>query len=112
VLVHCAAGKDRTGLVVAFALEIAGVPRAAIVGDYVATGQRIEAIVGRLLSSATYAPDVHVTEPSRHAPRPETMWRILELLDERHGGPSGWLAEQGVADDELDALRARLVAGP
>ncbi|HEX3832394.1 MAG TPA: tyrosine-protein phosphatase, partial [Solirubrobacteraceae bacterium] len=41
VLVHCAAGKDRTGVLVALALDAAGVDRATIVGDYLATGQRI-----------------------------------------------------------------------
>ena len=38
VLVHCAAGKDRTGVVVALALAAAGVSRGAVVADYVATG--------------------------------------------------------------------------
>ncbi|MFC7583271.1 tyrosine-protein phosphatase [Nonomuraea antimicrobica] len=37
-IVHCAAGKDRTGVLSALALEIAGVTREAIVEDYVATG--------------------------------------------------------------------------
>jgi protein tyrosine/serine phosphatase len=108
VLVHCAAGKDRTGIVVALALQAAGVRRDAVVADYVASGERIQGIVARLLSSPTYAPDIHVREPSRHAPRPETMWRVLELLDEREDGPTGWLRHNGVTDAELDALRARL----
>ncbi len=42
VLVHCAAGKDRTGVVVALALDAAGVDRAAIIRDYLATAERIE----------------------------------------------------------------------
>ena len=49
VLVHCAAGKDRTGVVVALALDAAGVDRATIVADYLATAERIDAIVARLL---------------------------------------------------------------
>ena len=54
VLVHCAAGKDRTGVVVALALDAAGVDRGAIVADYLATGARIDAIIARLVSSPTY----------------------------------------------------------
>src|SRR6185503_11448128 len=54
-LVHCAAGKDRTGVVVALALEVAGVTREAIVADYAQTGERLEAVLGRLRASTTYA---------------------------------------------------------
>jgi protein-tyrosine phosphatase len=54
VLVHCAAGKDRTGVVVALALDAAGVDRDTIVGDYLATRERIDAIIARLVSSSTY----------------------------------------------------------
>ena len=41
VLVHCAAGKDRTGVVVALALDAAGVSRDAIISDYMASAERI-----------------------------------------------------------------------
>src|SRR5271156_6629966 len=57
-LVHCAAGKDRTGVVVALALTAAGVRRQAVVADYAATGERTEAILGRLRRSPTYARDI------------------------------------------------------
>src|SRR5271154_6529912 len=44
-LVHCAAGKDRTGVVVALALTVAGVDPQAVVADYAATAERTEAIM-------------------------------------------------------------------
>ena len=44
-LVHCAAGKDRTGVVVALALTVAGVRPEAVIADYAATGERAEAIM-------------------------------------------------------------------
>src|SRR5690606_36957312 len=40
-IVHCAAGKDRTGVLTALVLEAAGVTREAIIADYVATGERM-----------------------------------------------------------------------
>jgi protein tyrosine/serine phosphatase len=107
-LVHCAAGKDRTGLVVALALEVAGADRAAVVADYARTSERIDAIVARLASSPTYADDMVTDDPQHHAARPESMARILALLDERHGSPAGWLREHGLEDEALAALRARL----
>jgi protein tyrosine/serine phosphatase len=108
VLVHCAAGKDRTGLVIAMAMEIAGAERDAVVADYARTSERIERIVRRLASSPTYAHDMQTQDPMHHAARPESMARVLELLDERHGGVGGWLAEHGFGDDDAAALRARL----
>jgi protein-tyrosine phosphatase len=107
-LVHCAAGKDRTGIVVALALDAAGAHRDAIVADYALTAQRIEAIVARLASSPTYAKDVEGHAADRHAPHPESMRRILTLLDERHGSAAGWLREQGLEDEAVETLRARL----
>ncbi len=108
-LVHCAAGKDRTGLVVALALEVAGAHRDAIVADYAVSAERIEAIVARLATTPTYAGDVEGHAAARHAPRPQSMARILELLEERHGSPAGWLADCGFEDEARDALRARLI---
>jgi protein-tyrosine phosphatase len=43
-----------------------------------------------------------------HTPRAESMRRVLELLDERWGGPIGWLEQNGFGADERAALRARL----
>lgn len=110
VLVHCAAGKDRTGVVVALALDAVGVAREAIVGDYLVTAERIEAIVARLAASPTYAREVRIEDTAAHAPHEGTMERFLGLLDERHGGAAAWLREHGLSDDELAGLCARLTA--
>jgi protein-tyrosine phosphatase len=109
-IVHCAAGKDRTGVVCALALAAVGVEREAIVGDFVATGERIEAILRRLRASPTYARDLGDGPVDRHVPWPQTMRRLLALLDERHGGAQGWLGEHGFGGDDVSALRARLTA--
>ena len=53
-IVHCAAGKDRTGVVIALALTIAGVEPEVIVADYAATNERLEAIIERLARSKMY----------------------------------------------------------
>jgi protein-tyrosine phosphatase len=107
-LVHCAAGKDRTGVVVALALEVAGVAREEIIEDYLATRERIEGIVARLASSPTYAAEIRSDYPDSHAPVEGTMDRVLELLDSRHGGAAAWLELHGLTRGELAELRARL----
>jgi protein-tyrosine phosphatase len=107
VVVHCAAGKDRTGVVVAMALAAAGVEREAIVDDYVLTGERIVEIMARLRASSTYAADLAgVTDESRK-PQAAFLERVLEVLDERDGGPVEWLHAHGF---DPAPLRARLTA--
>jgi protein-tyrosine phosphatase len=107
-VVHCAAGKDRTGVVVAIALHVAGVTREEIVADYAATGERLEAILARLRASPTYAQDLDSRPADTHMPRPYTMEKFLTVLDERHGGPLGWLEHHGWTDEDTTALRAAL----
>jgi protein-tyrosine phosphatase len=108
VLVHCAAGKDRTGVVVALALDAAGVDRDTIVGDYLATRERIEAVMARLVSSATYRAELEGSDAQKHAPVPGTMERVHELVDDRFGGSAAWLSAHGLGDPDLERLRGRL----
>jgi hypothetical protein len=108
VLVHCAAGKDRTGVVVAIALDAAGVDRDAIVEDYLATRERIDAIIARLVRSSTYRAELEGQDPQRHAPVPGTIERLLELIDERFGGSVRWLSAHGLGERDIVALRHRL----
>ena len=107
-IVHCAAGKDRTGVIVALALTVAGVEPEAIVADYVASADRIEAIIGRLRRSRTYAADMSARPVSAHVPREDTMRAFLEQLDVRYRGLPRWLSGNGFARDEFSLLRAKL----
>ncbi len=90
-IVHCAAGKDRTGTVVAIALAEVGVSREAIVADYARSAERIEAIFDRLRGTRTYADDIGDRDAAKHAPKPITMQRLLDALDAEHGGAPAWL---------------------
>ncbi|MCW2999185.1 MAG: protein-tyrosine-phosphatase [Solirubrobacterales bacterium] len=110
-LVHCAAGKDRTGVVVAFALAAAGATHEAIAADYLTTADNIDGIVARLASTRTYSSEVRVEDVASHTPQPGAMERVLELVFRDHGGVEAWLARHGLSDDELAALRERLTAG-
>jgi protein-tyrosine phosphatase len=107
-IVHCAAGKDRTGVIVALSLTVAGVEPDAIVADYMATGDRIDAIVERLRRSRTYADDISSRPVRAHLPREETMKAFLEQLHVRYGGLRQWLAGNGFSGDEASLLRAKL----
>jgi protein-tyrosine phosphatase len=110
VLVHCAAGKDRTGVVVALALDAAGIDRDTIVSDYLATAQRIYAIMDRLVSSPTYRSELEGHDPRDHAPLPGTIERVLQLVDEGFGGSAAWLSAHGLSNAELERLQGRMCA--
>ncbi|WP_336213361.1 tyrosine-protein phosphatase [Nonomuraea sp. LPB2021202275-12-8] len=107
-LVHCAAGKDRTGVLSALALDLAGATREAIVTDYAATGERLELILRRLRGSDTYRDDLDSRPADDHMPRPRYIEQFLHVLDERFGGPQEWLALNGWTADDTAAMRARL----
>jgi protein-tyrosine phosphatase len=109
-IVHCAAGKDRTGTVVGLALDVAGVPHEAIVEDYMATGERIEAIMTRLLSRPAYAEHLATHTVAEQLPQPQAMEAILGYAAAEFGGSAGWLRSQGWTDVDVDRLRNRLRA--
>lgn len=108
-LVHCAAGKDRTGTLVALALGVVGVPATAIVADYAASTERVEAVVGRLLSSPTYAESLRDRPLESHASRPETMQVFLDHVEVEYGGVAGLLDKIGWTPADSDRLTARLL---
>jgi protein-tyrosine phosphatase len=108
-IVHCAAGKDRTGVVVAVLLEAVGVPRAEVVDDYALTNERIEQIYDRLLGTDTYGVDVARIGLDAHRVDAFTMQAVLDVVDERWGGAAAYLQKAGLEDGWLESLRARLV---
>ena len=107
-VVHCAAGKDRTGTVVAMALDVAGVPRDEIVADYVLTAERIEQIIGRLMPREAYGEALAKQKVEDQLPRPESIEAILQASHEGWGGAAGWLLDHGWSEAEVERLRARL----
>jgi protein tyrosine/serine phosphatase len=107
-IVHCAAGRDRTGVIVALALTAAGVRPEAVIADYVATGDRAAAILDRIRRSSTYDWDVDRMPPERYRPRPETMAAFLDQMTVCFGGVTAWLTGNGMLPIELDQLRAKL----
>jgi protein-tyrosine phosphatase len=111
-LVHCAAGKDRTGVVVALALTAAGVRPEAVIADYAATGDRVEAILGRLRKSRTYAGDLDSQPTVAHLARPETMAAFLQQMEAHYGGVERWLVDHGFGEEDQRLLRAKLFQPP
>jgi protein-tyrosine phosphatase len=107
-LVHCAAGKDRTGTVVSLALTLAGVEREAVVADYAASSERVQQVVDRLLASPTYADNLRGRPIESHLSRPEAMATFLDHIDQNHGGVEALLSQMGWTEEDTAQLRTKL----
>jgi protein tyrosine/serine phosphatase len=109
VVVHCHGGKDRTGMVVALALSVAGVPQKEIVADYFLTQERLAAQLAEQLAAE---PDesLHPQMIEFRDTRAESLVAILDHLNKTYGGPERYLRHGGLSTQQLAVLRARLVA--
>jgi protein-tyrosine phosphatase len=108
VAIHCAAGKDRTGLVVALVLSVAGVYPEAIAADYGLSEQRLAEPAQRFLAGIS-DPAARERIAELQATSPDTMMRVLSHLDTGHGGVDTYLGSAGCTDGHLDAIRERLI---
>jgi protein-tyrosine phosphatase len=107
-VVHCAAGKDRTGLVVTLLLALAGVDREAIVADYLASGPNMAAIMRRFATWPRYAAHMDSVAPEMYQAHESTVRGVLDALDDRYGGVRGWALARGLDAALLDRFPALL----
>jgi hypothetical protein len=107
-LLHCTAGKDRTGAAVMMLLDAIGVERSAIVADYAAGKEQIAAVFETLVALPSYGERIAAMPAEAKNTEPDTAERFLAALDERFGGIRTWLRDAGFGANELAALRDRL----
>ena len=110
VVVHCAAGKDRTGVIVALALSLVGVKRPAVVADYALSGERISAIRDRLVATPLYSEDISRRTVDSMRPHAGNMERFLDRVDREYGGIHGLAMAVGVDEETVGRLGRRLLA--
>jgi len=102
-VVHCAAGKDRTGVVTGLVLAAVGVPNDVVAADYAATGLFLTPAFIEVLAAGSQAAD-----ESMLGSEAEYMQALLARIDAEHGGAAAYLRAHGVTDGELERLRAEL----
>jgi protein-tyrosine phosphatase len=119
-IVHCTAGKDRTGVAVALALDSLGVRRDAIVEDYVLTNTAVD-LRAQLLGSkgtgaglaATAEPILALSPTAQHAmlaARPDYIQASLDAIEARHGSVRRYLLDELLIEPAvLERLRQRLL---
>ncbi len=109
VLVHCWGGKDRTGLVCALLLRLAGVDAETVAADYALSGPRLATTLERTWPDDPGAGEAERRSRDRASRSPhDAMLRVLEELERRHGGVEGYLRAAGLDDERIERLRRRL----
>jgi protein-tyrosine phosphatase len=106
-VVHCAGGVDRTGLVSALLLWLAGVAPEHIANDYAASEVNWAPRTAVWISEADDEEEREFRSFLARMP-PEAMLAVLEALERDHGGVAGYLRDAGIAEDDLERARARL----
>lgn len=113
VLVHCTAGKDRTGVTVAAALRLVGVGHSDIAADYALTTAAMPGVWARMSRSVQQLPggaSLSALPPDARAAPVHAIGAFLDALDGHDGGVQGWFLAHGGGDATLDALREHLLA--
>jgi protein-tyrosine phosphatase len=114
-LVHCAVGKDRTGVVVAVVLSAVGVSRADIIADYQRTQANMAAVLERIVQAQPETTRERVrarladVPPGLFETNPLAIERVLDTVNSHPDQAAGWLLAQGLSPAKLDRLRERLV---
>jgi protein-tyrosine phosphatase len=109
VVVHCFAGKDRTGIVAALLLRLAGVDHATIGDDYALTADNLRPRWEIWLEETEDEGQRAKLAKLQHTPA-EAMSRVVQEIEGRYGDIASYLRAAGLTDEQVDRLRERLVA--
>jgi len=107
VVVHCVGGKDRTGLLSAFLLHLAGVADHEIAADYALSEDRLRPRHEAWFARAESEEDLERLRRIAQTPA-ASMRGVFAELDHRYGSVEAYLRSAGVSDEELGLVSARL----
>ncbi len=111
VIIHCTAGKDRTGIVTALLLSILGVDDDDIVADYHVTTVNMAPIIDRIRAATVYRDNGLAAAPQWiFESEPQTMRSFLAELEVRYGSAENWALAKGLSPETVAALRESLLA--
>lgn len=113
-LVHCTAGKDRTGILIALLLLLLGVPEDLVLADYALSNQAYAHILGAAQEDVRRITAIGITAEELRpimTAHPRNLRRMLAHVRERHGTLERYLREAaGVGPETADRLRANLLS--
>lgn len=108
VLIHCEAGKDRTGLMTMLLLDLVGTPADAIAADYALTAVGLAPLFADLIAKAE-TPDRRARLEEEARTRPEVMVAVHGVLRSRYGGAEPYLVSGGASRASVQRIRARML---
>ncbi|MFF2482715.1 tyrosine-protein phosphatase [Paenibacillus sp. NPDC058071] len=108
VLFHCTAGKDRTGVVAALLLDLAGVERSTIVEDYAETAANLAPIMDELRKDRPEQLPADMYELFLGS-APSNMEMMLDHLYEAFGGAESYMTSIGMDDSQIASLKRMLL---
>ena len=107
---NCAAGTDRTGIISALVLGIAGVPTEIIAEDYSLSAQGIfERDIADGAVRESLGGDSTWQRYRQEFCPPDAMLKVLGYLERRYGGVEGYVRKIGLGEGEIEALRSAMV---
>lgn len=110
VVIHCYAGKDRTGIITALILALVGVHDSLIAADYAQSERHITHLVDEWRAYAVSKGEDMAQFERDNACAPETMLAMLAYVRETYGSVGDYLKVCGVSDDAVSRLRNKLIA--
>jgi protein-tyrosine phosphatase len=111
ILFHCTAGKDRTGIVAALLLEIAGVDRETIIRDYALTDENLLPVQHILRENSGVPASAEALNDELLYARPQNMELMLTHLQKTYGGAEKYLTRIGLSPAELEVIIAIMGEG-
>jgi rhodanese-related sulfurtransferase len=111
VLVHCTAGKDRTGAAVAVLLLAGGAGPADVIADYMATAANMTALLERLEALGRSLPEGIGPDSELLGTPTEAINVVIERLTGWSGGPQAWAQAHGASPADLHRWHQRLRGG-
>ncbi len=108
ILVHCSAGKDRTGVLLGLVMDVLGADPADIATEYGLSDASIPALIAYLEAIGRKLQGTPEEIHQRLSTPAEYMAGFIELLHEKHGGAEAYLRSQGVDGGAFDLVRERL----
>jgi protein-tyrosine phosphatase len=110
---HCAAGKDRTGVLAALVLGSLGVPRSVVLADYALTADGMERMrAWAMQESPEFAERMAETPSAFMAALPEAMGEVLDGITAEHGSIEQYVLHIGVDPASIGTLADHLLAAP
>jgi protein tyrosine/serine phosphatase len=109
-LFHCAAGRDRTGILSALLLGLVNVTDAQIGADYTASNRHAQQVTRRLATNPLYARD-GAHDRKVILLKSETILDFLDLLREKFGGPRQFALDSGIAPESISVIEQHFITG-